>query len=323
MGAWTWCGTFGEAGNVPGLPVSPLQLEKAYIFLHQQQQHEELRADRELTNFRPRPLSPMTGGTLWVPLTASPRADIATASMQADNLPPHESRTTTTNSRRRSRSGSGSDSISRSKVLKNIGRVAAGMGGFAVAGALGNPAPVLADNALAATKQSYFRYVPRILVSAPIATKQIHYLRQGNLGSANSCRRRLSSATLFRSLTLSRAKSVCRGIDRSWKVGPKDAEVLGTAATVYTTPCRARRVPIAVAAFINRNNRRSVNSPPSLLCFLRRVDSYSVPAWPIYVAGLLSRRVGWAGSHEVVPGRPPEGDCCGGLAEGEERAGCS
>lgn len=41
------------------------------------------------------------------------------------------------------------------------------MGGFVAAGALGNPAPALADNALAATKQSYFRYVPRILVSAP------------------------------------------------------------------------------------------------------------------------------------------------------------
>eukprot|EP00903_Cladosiphon_okamuranus_P018575 g17098.t1 len=84
--------------------------------------------------------------------------------MRADNLPPHEPRTTTVHSRRRSRSScSGSDSIGRNEVLKILGRVAAGVGGFTVAGALGNPAPVLADNALAATKQSYFRYVPRIL----------------------------------------------------------------------------------------------------------------------------------------------------------------
>lgn len=47
-----------------------------------------------------------------------------------------------------------------------LGRVAAGSGVFTLAGVIGSPAPALADNALAATKQSYFRYVPRILVSS-------------------------------------------------------------------------------------------------------------------------------------------------------------
>lgn len=89
--------------------------------------------------------------------------------MRAHDLPPHKqgttsTTTTTASSRRRSRN-SGGGSISRSDVLKNLGRAAAGIGIFTVAGTLGNPAPVLADNALAATKKSYFRYVPRILVS--------------------------------------------------------------------------------------------------------------------------------------------------------------
>lgn len=50
--------------------------------------------------------------------------------------------------------------------MRNLGRVALGVGVGTVAGTLGSPAAVLADNALAATKQSYFRYVPRIQASA-------------------------------------------------------------------------------------------------------------------------------------------------------------
>lgn len=54
----------------------------------------------------------------------------------------------------------------RSAVLKQlVGAAAAAVAGVVTAGAaFGGPLPALADNALAGTKRSYFRYVPRILV---------------------------------------------------------------------------------------------------------------------------------------------------------------
>ena len=54
--------------------------------------------------------------------------------------------------------------VTRSAVLKQLG-VAAAAGVVAAGAGFGGPLPALADNALAGTKRSYFRYVPRILVS--------------------------------------------------------------------------------------------------------------------------------------------------------------
>lgn len=53
--------------------------------------------------------------------------------------------------------------VTRSAVLKQLG-VVAGAGVVAAGATFGGPLPALADNSLAATKRSYFRYVPRILV---------------------------------------------------------------------------------------------------------------------------------------------------------------
>ncbi|CAM9624742.1 unnamed protein product [Scytosiphon promiscuus] len=69
---------------------------------------------------------------------------------------PHAATSTST-------AASSSSSSSRGEALQHLGRLAAGAGVFSLAGALGSPPPALADNALIATKQSYFRYVPRIL----------------------------------------------------------------------------------------------------------------------------------------------------------------
>jgi len=81
--------------------------------------------------------------------------------MRAEGLPPIDPRTTPT-------AASAADSsrgTSRSQILRYLGRAALGAGVVTVGGTLGSPAAVLADNALAATKKSYFRYVPRIQVS--------------------------------------------------------------------------------------------------------------------------------------------------------------
>lgn len=73
---------------------------------------------------------------------------------------------------------SSSSSSSRGEVLRHLGRVVAGAGVFSLVGTLGGPPPALADNALIATKQSYFRYVPRIQVGAWVAVCHItNFLR--------------------------------------------------------------------------------------------------------------------------------------------------
>ncbi|CAM9276315.1 unnamed protein product, partial [Pylaiella littoralis] len=114
----------------------------------------------------------------WTHPSSSPRTVITTPTkataaitMRANSLtlgPQHGSRTTATAAASSSSNGGGGSGdscggVSRSEVLMQLGRVAAGSGVFTLAGVIGSPAPAPADNALAATKQSYFRYVPRIL----------------------------------------------------------------------------------------------------------------------------------------------------------------
>lgn len=63
--------------------------------------------------------------------------------------------------------------MTRNSVLKHLG---VGVAGVLSAAALGGGSvPALADNALIATKQSYFRYVPRILVRSDVNLKATKY----------------------------------------------------------------------------------------------------------------------------------------------------
>ncbi|CAM9766218.1 unnamed protein product [Ectocarpus sp. 8 AP-2014] len=102
------------------------------------------------------------GGVVsWIPALSAHPAVITTTTMRAvgSSSPQHGPRSDPL----ASSTSSSSSSSSRSEVLRELGRYAAGAGVLSLAGACGSPLPALADNALAATKKSYFRYVPRIL----------------------------------------------------------------------------------------------------------------------------------------------------------------
>ncbi|CAM9213410.1 unnamed protein product [Ectocarpus sp. 12 AP-2014] len=97
------------------------------------------------------------GGVVsWMPALSAQPVVITTTTMRAvgSSTPQHGPRSAPLAS---------SSSSSRSEVLRELGRYAAGAGVLSLAGACGSPLPAFADNALAATKKSYFRYVPRIL----------------------------------------------------------------------------------------------------------------------------------------------------------------
>lgn len=109
-------------------------------------------------NFSRHPPPALAGVNPRISSTASP---VLTATMRGDGMAPVDPRTTPTTV---AAAGCGSSGSSRSELLQDLGRAALGAGVVSLAGALGRPAPVFADNALAATKKSYFRYVPRIQV---------------------------------------------------------------------------------------------------------------------------------------------------------------
>ncbi|CAN0003389.1 unnamed protein product [Ectocarpus sp. 4 AP-2014] len=105
------------------------------------------------------------GGVVsWIPALSAHPAVLTTTTMRAvgSSSSQHGPRSDPLASSTSSTSSSSSSS-SRSEVLKELGRYAAGAGVLSLAGACGSPLSALADNALAATKKSYFRYVPRIL----------------------------------------------------------------------------------------------------------------------------------------------------------------
>ena len=106
----------------------------------------------------PTPPPALAGANPRISSTASP---VLTATMRGDGMAPVDPRTTPTTV---AAAGCGSSGSSRSELLQDLGRAALGAGVVSLAGTLGSPAPVFADNALAATKKSYFRYVPRIQV---------------------------------------------------------------------------------------------------------------------------------------------------------------
>ncbi|CAM9516248.1 unnamed protein product [Ectocarpus sp. 13 AM-2016] len=100
------------------------------------------------------------GGVVsWIPALSAQPAVITTTTMRAvgSSSPRHGPRSAPL------ASSSSSSRSSRSEALRELGRYAAGAGVLSLAGACGSPLPAFADNALAATKKSYFRYVPRIL----------------------------------------------------------------------------------------------------------------------------------------------------------------